>query len=377
MRIFIMTRGYPAAERLYNHAFVHRRVLAYRAAGHCVSVFWIKPRGETAVYRFEGVDVVVGGPDACLAQIAAFMPDAVAAHAMADDFWPVLSRLSPELPICAWIYGSEILPFHSVTENPAHDSLRADKAAGVHRRRIAFWQAMAQDWPANLLLVFVSSYAAFAAEQAIGKAIPRKVVQPTGVDTELFGYVGKPPHQRFHVLSIRPFSDWRYANDQSVAAILSLRDHPLFETFRFRFVGEGHLFDAVLAPVRHLPNVTCERRFLRQAEISAMHKEHGISLCPSRDDAQGVSRDEAMSSGLVPIASHVGAVPEFVDETCGMLVPPENPAALATAIARLGECATTFADLSRAAAKRARDSIGMSRVIQRECEILKHGRSPL
>ena len=80
MRIFFLTRGYPAAERLYNHAFVHRRVLAYRAAGHHVSVFWIKPKGEASVYAFDGVDVVVGGADACLAQIEAFAPDAVAAR---------------------------------------------------------------------------------------------------------------------------------------------------------------------------------------------------------------------------------------------------------------------------------------------------------
>lgn len=377
MRIFIITRGYPAAERLYNHAFVHRRVLAYRSAGHCVSVFWIKPKGEATVYQFDGVDIVVGGPDACLAHIAAFAPDAVAAHAMADDFWQVLSRLPPQLPICAWIYGSEILPFHTVTENRAHDSLRADKALAVHRRRIAFWQTLAQDWPDNLQLVFVSKYAACAAEQTIGKAIPRKIVQPTGVDTDLFRYIEKAPGQRFNVLSIRPFSDWRYANDQSVAAILLLRDHPLFEAFRFRFIGEGHLFDEVLAPIRHLPNVLCEHRFLRQTEISAMHKENGIFLCPSRDDAQGVSRDEAMSSGLVPIVSCVGAVPEFVDETCGMLLPPENPAAIADALAKLGECETTFATLSRAAAKRAGDTIAMNRVVQREIEILKNGTRPL
>jgi glycosyltransferase involved in cell wall biosynthesis len=375
MRIFILTRGYPAAERLYNHAFVHRRVLAYRAAGHQVSVFWIKPKGEASVYMFDGVDVVVGGPDACLARIEAFAPDAIAAHAMADDFWPVLSRLPPTLPVSAWIYGSEILPFHAVTENSAHDIQRAEKAAQVHQRRIAFWRDLAEDWPASLKLVFVSSYAARAAAQAIGKAIPRQVVQPTGIDTALFNYVEKPLNQRFRVLSVRPFSDWRYANDQSVKTVLLLQDHPLFEAFRFHFVGEGRLFDEVLAPVRHLPNITCEQRFLRQEELASLHKQNGIFLCPSRDDAQGVSRDEAMSSGLVPVVSRVGAVPEFVDEACGILAPPEDPAALAAALARIAEDANIFATLSRCAAARAANTIAMDRVIERENEILKDGTS--
>jgi glycosyltransferase involved in cell wall biosynthesis len=36
---------------------------------------------------------------------------------------------------------------------------------------------------------------------------------------------------------------------------------------------------------------------------------------PSRTDTQGVSRDEAMSSGLVPVTNAVAAIPEFVDDT--------------------------------------------------------------
>ena len=52
-----------------------------------------------------------------------------------------------------------------------------------------------------------------------------------------------------------------------------------------------------------------------------MHKKNGIFMVPTRLDSQGVSRDEAMSSGLVPITNNVAAIPEFVDDTCGMLAP--------------------------------------------------------
>lgn len=371
MRIFVLTRGYPADDRLYNHAFVHRRVLAYREAGHVVSVFWIKHRGEAFYYGFEDVEVAIGGPEACLAHIEAFGPEAIAAHAMADDFWPVLSRIPSMTPVSAWIYGSEILPFHTVTECPSHDRERAEKALLVHQRRVAFWRNLVADWPQNLRLVFVSDYAANSAMQAIGGPVPRYVVQPTGVDTTLFPYAEKPLDQRFNVLSIRPFSDWRYANDLSVKAVLLLQDHPLFERFRFHFVGDGRLFDEVLAPVRDLPNVRCERRFLIQHEIARLHGDYGLFLCPSRDDAQGVSRDEAMSSGLVPIASLGGAVPEFVDSKSGLLAPPEDAAALASSIAKLGENAEAFAALSKGAATRIRDTLSMPQVISREIAILK------
>jgi glycosyltransferase involved in cell wall biosynthesis len=375
VRIFILTRGYPAQDRLYNHPFVHRRVLAYRAAGHDVAVFWLKHKGDATSYQFDGVDVVIGGPDACLVAIQAFAPDTIAAHAMADDFWPVLSQLPAKLPVNAWIYGAEILPFFAVTEKAAHDPARAEKARLVHERRIMFWRKLVQDWPAQLRLVFVSSYAANAARQALGANIPRKLIQPTGVDTRLFPYLPKSPEQRFNILSIRPFSDWRYANDLSVKAVLLLRDHPLFARLSFHFVGDGRLFDETVAPIRDLPNIRCEQRFLSQAEVARLHRDNGIFLCPSRDDAQGVSRDEAMSSGLVPIASQAGAVPEFVDQDSGLLVPGEDPAALAAAIAMLAEHPGKFTALSHGAAERIRTTLAMPQVIARELEILQQGNS--
>ncbi len=371
MRIFVLTRGYPSQDRLYNHTFVHRRVLEYRARGHAVSVFWIKHRGDAAPYCFDGVEVTVGGPEVCLAQIAAFAPDAVAAHAMADDFWPVLSRLPAGIPVNAWIYGSEILPFYTSTEREAHDEARVAKARAVHDRRIAFWRRLAEDWPAWLRLVFVSDYAARAAEQTIGAAIPRRIVQPTGIDTALFDGGTKEPEQRFRVLSIRPFSDWRYANDLSVKAVLHLRDHPLFARFHFHFVGDGRLFDEVLAPLEGLANVTCDRRFLPQEDIARLHRANGVFLCPSRDDAQGVSRDEAMSSGLVPVVSRVGAVPEFVDDASGWLTAPEDAEAIARALAALAESPDRFIALSRGGAACIRETITMPRVIAREIDILQ------
>ena len=37
---------------------------------------------------------------------------------------------------------------------------------------------------------------------------------------------------------------------------------------------------------------------------------NGIFICPTRQDAQGVSMCEAMSSGLVPITLYNTAIPE-------------------------------------------------------------------
>ncbi len=55
----------------------------------------------------------------------------------------------------------------------------------------------------------------------------------------------------------------------------------------FHFVGDGPLFDVTLEPVRGLPNVRVERRFLSHDEIARMHRQFGVFLVPTRMDAQG------------------------------------------------------------------------------------------
>jgi glycosyltransferase involved in cell wall biosynthesis len=52
-------------------------------------------------------------------------------------------------------------------------------------------------------------------------------------------------------------------------------------------------------------------------------------------ETQGVSRNEAMSSGLVPITNAVATIPEFVDDSCGILAPGGDAEAMAHGIARL------------------------------------------
>jgi glycosyltransferase involved in cell wall biosynthesis len=78
-----------------------------------------------------------------------------------------------------------------------------------------------------------------------------------------------------------------------------------------------------------------------------------------------------MSSGLVPIVSRAGAVPEFVDDDSGILVQPENVEALAAAMAMLADQPALFARLSQGAAAKVQQHIAMSHVIARELEILK------
>jgi len=61
-----------------------------------------------------------------------------------------------------------------------------------------------------------------------------------------------------------------------------------------------------------------------------------LFVLPSRHEPFGIVNMEAMASGKAIVATSVGGVPEIVrDGENGMLVPPDDPQALADAINRL------------------------------------------
>ena len=369
MRIFLLCRGYPDKDDLYNYPFLHRRALWYRKFGHEVRVFVLSDKARS--YVFESSPVETGDAAAMRDAAARFAPDCIAAHGIADDLWGALANLPERIPVLGWVHGSEFIALYK-TNYPDPNDPRRQKQQKIHTRRKQFWRGLVQDWPDNLKLVFVSQDAAERSQQDIGCSLPadswRVIHNP--IDTQLFDYTEKTQDQRFNVLSIRPYANWTYANDLAVGAIVRMSTHPLFERFSFRLVGDGELFEQVLAPVRKFANVTLEKRFLTQAEISAVHKEDGVFLVPTRADTQGVSRDEAMSSGLVPVTNAVAAVPEFVSPDCACLAPPSDAAGLAGGMLEMAQNPALFLARSKQAAARVRRQSAAGIIIPTELALL-------
>lgn len=191
------------------------------------------------------------------------------------------------------------------------------------------------------------------------------------IDGDIFRYDTKDTERRKNILSIRSYSTLKYANDLTTQAILELSKRPFFKDLTFHLAGDGALFEETNAPLRGFDNVTLHRGFLNHAEIAALQERSGVFLNPTRWDSQGVSRDEAMASGLVPVTSAVAAVPEFVDESCGLLAPAEDHLGLAAAIERLYHDPGLFSRLSRAAAERVRRQSGFEQTIAREIELIR------
>ena len=77
-----------------------------------------------------------------------------------------------------------------------------------------------------------------------------------------------------------------------------------------------------------------------------------------------------MASGLVPVTTRVGAVPEFVDENCSLLCPAEDAGALAQAIEQLAASPELFCEMSKNTAANVRKDRAATGVVARELQLL-------
>lgn len=372
----VLTNIYPSAEHLYRNAFVHRRVLGYRSEGLDSDVFVMKRRSAVRTYEYQGVDVSQGDEDILRAQLAVGCYRTICVHFLTNEMWEVVREWLPTTRVYIWLHGSDVQSWHRRAFNYSTEE-QAEAARSQSEIRMEFWRNVFSCSHPNLKFIFVSRYLAESVMSDVGVdlAACRYEIIHNFIDGDLFRYRPKSSGDRFKVLSIRPLSSRTYANDLTVRAILALRDSDVFGKLEFRLIGDGPLFDEVLGPLRELPNVHIERKFLTQNEIADLHREYGIFLCPTRMDSQGVSRDEAMSSGLVPVTTAVAAIPEFVDDTCGVLAPPESWSGLAEGIRRLVENPELFMKLSQAAAQRVRAQSGYASTVAAELELILQSRS--
>jgi glycosyltransferase involved in cell wall biosynthesis len=174
---------------------------------------------------------------------------------------------------------------------------------------------------------------------------------------------------RTRVVLVRPFSSRKYAVDVAVRVIVELSRRPRFGELHFALHGDGPRFESLTAPLRGFPNVALHRGFLPQPELPGLYREHGVFLCPTRQDAQGVSMCEAMASGLVPVSTGVTAIPEFIRHgENGLLSRGVGP--MADHIEALAGDPALFARLSAEAARSMRERCGGDQVAAQELAVV-------
>jgi glycosyltransferase involved in cell wall biosynthesis len=174
----------------------------------------------------------------------------------------------------------------------------------------------------------------------------RLLVAPPGTDPA-------PPAARAgcHILSLGSVTP-RKGHDVLVAALSRINDLP----WRCTIAGSLDRAPDTAAQLRvQIDAAGLADRIALAGEVedaAALYANADLFVLASRHEGFGMAFAEALTYGLPVVGTVAGAVPSVVPADAGALVPPDDPVALATAIARL-LTDPTARDLASAAALRA------------------------
>lgn len=367
----LIANNYPSYEDLYRNGFVHSRVKAYKEAGVDVDVFRFQKDTAVRWHEFQDIDVTTGSKIALNRLLTSGRYKHVLVHFLDAEMWDVLSQFIDKIKVTVWVHGADIQPWYRRKFNISTPEQK-EKAIELSDKRMAFWKSILNPMHSNMKLVFVSKYFAEEVMEDLGFRVPESSYEIINnpIDTELFKYRKKPAELRKKVLSIRPYASKVYANDLTVQCILELSKESFFDELEFRIIGDGVLFEETVKPLCKFDNVIIEQRFLNQREIAEIHKGYGVFLCPSRMDTQGVSRDEAMSSGLVPVTSDVAAIPEFLPIN-HLRALPEDYLSLKEIIVNIYKKPDEFEMLSLSVSNEVKNKRSLIHIVEREVSLFK------
>jgi glycosyltransferase involved in cell wall biosynthesis len=105
-------------------------------------------------------------------------------------------------------------------------------------------------------------------------------------------------------------------------------------------------------------------------ELVALYRRAALLVVPSRTEGFGLPAVEAMACGTPVVASHAGALPEVMRlGGGGILVPPDDPEALAAGIARLAGAPRWREQLASQARERIEERLSWRTIAARTAEV--------
>lgn len=172
-----------------------------------------------------------------------------------------------------------------------------------------------------------------------------------------------PPHQRIRCLAVSRLVE-RKGLDDLIRAFAALERG----RYELEIVGGGadeHALRALTAELA-LDDLVRFAGPLDRVRTAARYRDADLFTLASREEAFGNSFAEALASGLPVVGTSVGGIPELVEHgRNGVLVPPENVAALAAAISFLGERPELRAEMGRCNRAHAEANLSWERMTTR------------
>ena len=372
MKVLIICEKYPNKLSGYNNDFVHQRNREYVRCGFDVSV--LVEDTSYSSYKIDGINVyslrtIKNTSDF----IKSLNPNLLGIHFYKKKYYNIIEKFDGKVVL--WIHGHEIINwYHRIYDYNFKKIIKHLPGLiwMLVERKLTWHKINRLSKKENrIYFIFVSNWMKKIAEKDNWIKIKNSVIIPNGIDLDRFNFTKKSNTDRFNVLSIRPYNSHKYANDITVDTILKFSKMDGFKNFNFTLIGDGKYFKKITNSVKIFDNVTIIQRFVPNHEIPAIHKNYGILLSPTRQDAQGVTMCEAMSSGLVPITSNNTAIPEFVTHKFNGLLCKNNASDFANALDFINKNPSLFVKMSLNAGKSISRKCGNNNILAHELKLFK------
>ena len=192
---------------------------------------------------------------------------------------------------------------------------------------------------------------------------------PNGVDPDRFATAAPFPHPRRYLLTVA-----RLSHEKGIDVLLDAFARLGVPELDLVVVGDGPERAALIAQRDRL-GITERVHFvgtLEAAALPARYRGATLVVCPSRWEGLPLVALEAMASGRAVVGTAVDGMPDAVaDGETGILVPPEDPGALAGAIAALLQDPARAATLGRRGATVVRERFTWNDVCARYLAVLR------
>jgi glycosyltransferase involved in cell wall biosynthesis len=213
-----------------------------------------------------------------------------------------------------------------------------------------------------------------------GVAAGQIVTVHEGIDVErIAGVEAANVHEAFwlphgapvvgNVAALVPHKGQRHLLD---AMPLVIREVP---DARLVILGEGELRPQLEHQIKHLH---LEKHVVLpgfRADVLSLIKSFDLFVMSSETEGLGTSLLDAMAAGKACVGTRVGGIPEVIDDgVTGLLVPPHDPPALATAIVKLLKDPKERASMAKAGLARVKAQFSVETMVAGTLAAYQHVR---
>lgn len=212
----------------------------------------------------------------------------------------------------------------------------------IQRRRLSALQALCLRWCCRRAqAVLPVSHTLKQAMQSYGVRAPFNVVANT-VDTSIF----HPPMRRMHDdAMIRIVNVNSLLKSKGVGTLLkALARVPSTYSWHLDILGDGphrQVFESMAAALG-IEDVVTFHGMALPAEVARSMRQADFFVLASESETFSVATAEALCSGLPVLVTRCGGPEEFVDESCGRLVPAEDVPAMTMGLQEMFDCLEHF-----------------------------------